>query len=321
MSKIDKIFNWLNLTNTNYDYLDKNRNISNNIAYMMDRSNIMFKWHNLPETIPQREIEKLLQGNGFCIIGKINNELYALNGGLGGELDVYNYPTIATISVPYFNFNATWKIGTDCIVIYNDTCHLGLFPLYSKYCTMLTENEISLLISDINHRMQSLISANDDATIASARQYLQDIYKGKFGIIAESKLFDSLKVNPNTETTNSIESLIKYNEYLKAVLFNEIGLNANTNLKKERLLNGEIENNSEQLYPFIDDMLSNRRNGIEALNKMFSLNVECELNSSWDYRIHNGMSIHNVNDEIPLSDIEESTNDTIEESTNEKEDN
>lgn len=81
------------ITKAVYNHLDKKQNVANNITYMLDRSNIMFCYHNLPDTIPARELESILQTNGFVIIGEINGSIYALNGGLGGEYDVYNRPT------------------------------------------------------------------------------------------------------------------------------------------------------------------------------------------------------------------------------------
>ena len=41
---------------------------------------------------------------------------------------------------------------------------------------------------------------------------------------------------------------------------------------------------------------------------MFGTNIEVELNSSWDYRAYNGMSIHNTNEEIELGEIENENN-------------
>lgn len=312
MSKnINDRFNYLGLADINkYDYKDKTTNVNISMLYMLNRSIEMFMYHNLPNTIPFYELEKRLQAKGFIIIGKINNNLYAVDGGLGGESDIYNNPTIATVSVPYFNFNATWKIGKDCIVIYNDSLHMGLFPIFAKYCTMLNENEITMILATINKRVQSLISANDDTTLASANKFITDLIDGKISAIAETKLFDSLKVNPTaTANTSNIKDLIELEQYLKASLYNEIGLGANFNMKRERLTVSEIETNSDNLYPLVDNMREMRIEGIEKVNSLFGTNITVELNSSWDYRIYNGESIHNTDTEIDESEIKDETTD------------
>lgn len=312
MAKIDKQFSYLGLYDiTRYNYKDKETNVNNNIGYMLNRSNIMFKYHGLPDTIPEKELEKLLQCNGFAIIGKINGDVYALNGGLGGVGDVYNRPTIATVSVPYLNYNDSWEIGKDCIIIYNDSNGMGLIPLFAKYCTLMNENEITMILATVNKRIQNLLSANDDNTIESAKQFIKNVFNGDLGVIAESKLFDSLKVNNSTNNNNvSMQELFEYEQYLKASMFNEIGLSANFNMKRERLTSAEIETNSDNLYPLVDDMLNNRRIAIEQINEMFNTDITVEFNSSWDYRVFNGESIHNVNEETDVTDLETGNEET-----------
>lgn len=303
---INKQFDFLGLDNNLiYNHLDKRKNIADMVTYMFNRSNIMFKYHNLPETIPETELEKLLQTNGYVIVGKINGDLYAINGGLGGETDVYNRPTIATISVPFFNFNDTWEIDKDCVVIKNDSNAIGLIPMFVKYCTLMNENEITMMLATVNKRIQNLLSANDDNTVESAKQFLKDVFEGKTGVIAESKLFDSLKVNnSSTNAQVNLKDLFEFEQYLKASMYNEIGLSANFNMKRERLTSAEIETNSDNLYPLVDDMLNNRRIAIEKINEMFETDIEVEFNSSWDYRVFEGASIHNTETEIEETQLE-----------------
>ena len=104
------------------------------------------------------------------------------------------------------------------------------------------------------------------------------------------------------------EDLIRLNQYLKAGLNNAIGLNSNSAMKKERLITAEIDVNNTALYPLIDDMLECRRIAIEKINTMFETDISVELNSSWDYRDLNGMSIHNTESEISLEDIQQEDN-------------
>lgn len=308
---INKQFDFLGLDNNLiYNHLDKRKNVADMVTYMFNRSNIMFKYHNLPETIPETELEKLLQTNGYVIVGKINGDLYAINGGLGGETDVYNRPTIATISVPYFNFNDTWEIDTDCVVIKNDSNAIGLIPMFVKYCTLMNENEITMMLATVNKRIQNLLSANDDNTVESAKQFLKDVFEGKIGVIAESKLFDSLKVNnSSTNAQVNLKDLFEFEQYLKASMYNEIGLSANFNMKRERLTSAEIETNSDNLYPLVDDMLNNRRLAIEKINEMFETDIEVEFNSSWDYRVFEGASIHNTETEVEETQLETTDSD------------
>lgn len=303
MAKIDKYNYGLGYT-FSYDYKDKPRNVENLMKYMLNRSNIMFQYHNLPDSIPSREIELLLQTNGFGVFIEVEGKYYIVNGGLGGEPDVYNMPTEAVISIPALKLNKTYKINEDCIVIPNDSMYLGLLPMYAKYCTLMNENEITMLLATVNKRIQHLLSANDDNTIESAKEFLKKVFDGEIGVIGESKLFESLKVNTTSTTSQvSMKDLFEYEQYLKASMYNEIGLSANFNMKRERLSSSEVEANTDNLYPLVDDMLNSRRKGLEKVNEMFGLDIQVEFNSSWDYRLFNGEPVHSISGtEVQLED-------------------
>lgn len=298
MGNIDKYNMGLEYV-SKYDFKNKNKNLNDYITYMLNRSIIMFKYHNLPETMPQREIELLLQTNGWGCVCEIDGNLYCLNGGLGGVPNAYNMPTEIIINNPYLKFNKTLTIDTDCVVIPNDSMYVGLLPLYNRYCTMLVENDITMILATVNKRVQNLLSANDDNTVESAKNFLKKVYDGEIGVIAESKLFDSLKVNASSvNSTVSMTELFEFEQYVKASLYNEIGLSANYNMKRERLTSAEVETNTDNLYPLVDDMINQRRKAVEKINEMFGTNIEVEFNSSWDNRPFNGASVHNVEEEV-----------------------
>ena len=293
-----------------YNYQDKTKNINTYVFNYLNKTNSMFRYHNLPESIPADMLESFLQRNGYVCIAKHENTLYAFVGGLGGELDVYYRPTICTVANPALNLSKDFVIDKDCIIMKNDTNLQGLLPIILRYSSMLVENDISMVLATYNTRIQKIVSASDDGTIASAKEYLSQIVSGKQGIIADNAFLKSLDVKDSSTDNKIIEELIKQNQYLKSSMLNEVGLQANTNLKKERLVSAEIESNSESLYPIVDDMLKCRKNAIEKVNKMFGTNIEVEFNSSWDLRPLNGMSVHNTDDEIDMKDMGSENNES-----------
>lgn len=275
-----------------WDRKEKDRNTRNQVMYMLDRSLLMFEYHGLPDSIPAIELERLLQSNGFAGVTEVQGELYAFYGGLGGEQDVYGRPTTMVISNPALDYNATLTIDEDVILMRNDSMMLGLIPTFAKYCSLLNENEITMALASISQRVNNLISVADDNTASSADKYLKQLEDGKLGYIFESKLFDSLQTNPmNSAGGGSISDLIELQQYLKASMYNEIGLNANYNMKRERLNSAEVEMNSDNLYPLVDNMLEHRRIALEQINEKYGTEISVEFNSSWDYRINQGEDI------------------------------
>lgn len=265
-----------------YDFKNKLETTCDYIDYMTTRCMSMFKWENLPETIPQEVLELYLQGNGNCFFTKVNDNFYVFTGGLGGEPD-YNYrPTLYTVANPALNYNASLKIGEDGILIKNDPLIKGLLPLHKRYATILANNEISLHIADINLRIAFLLSSTDDNTTKSAEKYLKDIEDGKLGIIADDGFVESIKAQPLATNERILTALIEYQQYVKSSWFNELGLNSNFNgMKKEAISDSEQAMNEDVLKPLIDTMLECRQKACEDINAMFDLNISVSLDSSW----------------------------------------
>ena len=268
-----------------FDYKDKTTNLSNFKRLMFDKSLSMFQYDNLPETLPQLELEKILQTYGYAFItDKYKGDLYAFRGALSGqEQDPYGRPTLITIAEPMFN--GTFEIGKDGILITNDDMNLGLTFLYEKYGTMLNETDITIIMANFNERMQKLLSANDDNTIASAKDYITGIINGDIDVVASSKLFDSFQVDGSTQgTSTNVSDLVELQQYIKANLYNEIGLNANYNMKRERLTAGEVDMNTDNLRPFVDNMLHARQIAIIKLNELYGLDLSVDFSSIWQLK-------------------------------------
>lgn len=310
-----------------YDFADKGNAIDTKIAYMLARTQSMFVYEGLPETIPARMLELYLQLNGNVCITEITESdiersthkdrlttgLYAFCGGMGGELDEYYMPTVYTVANPYLNYSKNLNIDEDCIVFPSDSLYMGLLPMFDKYSTVLTENELSMYIAIINLRLESLISAGDDSTKKSAEKYLQDVIDGKIGVIAEKSFIDdALRVQPYSKTGahTSIQNLIETQQYLRATWFNDLGLNANYNMKRESLNSEESQLNDDALLPLVDDMLKCRQEGLEKVNAKYGTNISVRLSSSWEDNEqeieleHDEMQEDNTETEVEESGVE-----------------
>lgn len=260
---------------------DKHKLLKQFKSNQLNKSLTMFEWSNLPETIPAVELEKMLQINGYAVIAEYQGNLYAFQAGFSGQ-DPYNQPTKALVNNPALKNNTTYTIGEDCIVIKNDDMKQGLNGIYEYYGQRLIENQITMLMTDYNLRMPFTISSSDDQTTQSAKMYLKKIIDGSLGVIGEQKLFKALSVTPtNSKQTATFSDLYGYQQFIIAQLNNTIGLATNNNMKRERLTTNEIEVNKNASYPLVDNMLKNRQQAVEAINKMFDVDISVEYSSIW----------------------------------------
>ena len=284
-----------------YDILDKEKNFSKYVLMFLRITNRIFKYTGLPDTIPARTLEKLLQMKGVIFFYKTNptfsaasteklgEGLYVFTGGYGGAEDVYYEPTVANISNPCCpDIPMNLEIGKDCCVMWNDSFKQGLLPIIQKYAFLMVESDISILDAEYNLRIQSLIQASDDRTKASAELWLQQVIAGKPGIIAGKSLDPetALATKPFATggQTNAMSQLIEMHQYLKASFLNEIGLNANYNMKRERINSAETELNNDGLLPLVDDMLHEREEALVKINAMFGTDIKVEKASAWEFR-------------------------------------
>ena len=270
-----------------YDFQDKNRATWYHISQMLIRTQSMFEYKGLPDSIPARNLEIMLQTRGHVAFYHTNGELYVFIGGLGGEPNVYYMPTVYTISNPALGISKNLKIGEDCIVMPSDSLYQGLMPILSHYATGITENELSMRCALINTRIVDLVSAQDDRTAESARIYFKQIEDGKLDVIAETAFIEGLKAQPygSAGNTGILTDLIEMEQYWKASVFNELGLNANYNMKRESLNSAESQLNNDALLPLVDDMLKCRREALEKVNDMFGTDISVDFASSWKQNI------------------------------------
>lgn len=266
--------------------------IDSYFKYMMNKSIRMFEWKNLPETIPVRELELLFQICRFVIFTKVKDNYFVFYGGLGGQPNEYYQPTQAIVSNPYLRYSQVLNLddyikddGNACVG-WNDSLHIGLYPLNNKYASLLAETDITLKYVLINMRFNNILTADDDDTKDSVEKMFDDVANGTgWGIITTKRLIDESSVG-KVETSSSqhqqqLKDLIEVKQYLMGSWLNDLGLNANYNMKREAINESEADLNEDSLLPMIDDMLFNRKKFCDEVNKKFKLNIEVELSSSW----------------------------------------
>lgn len=261
---------------------DKDTAVTEFIVNTLAKTRSMFEYEGLPDSIPQKELERLLQTKGNAFVTSVDGVLYALSGGKGGEPDVYGRATLYTVANPALKLNKTYDIQKDGVLIENDSNGESLLPLIGRYAVLHTDGLISLNTASILTRITMLISASDDKTKQSADEFLRKIENGEFSIIGENAFFKGVNMQ-TAPTTNSvyITQLIELIQYYKASMYNELGLNANYNMKRERLNLGEVSMNVDVLLPYVDNMLKERQNAVEKINAMFDTEISVKLASSW----------------------------------------
>lgn len=266
----------------------------------------MFKWDGFPETIDQRDVElkAIVDGQiGFCPVDEEldGGGVWAIKGNMGGAPRRNLMPSMYIVSNPTLRKSYQYQIYQDapetaseqaydgvCVVMANDSAYMGLLPILARYNTQLVENDITMQMIDINCRAATVFSGvDDDASAASVKAFIDGLIKGKLEAIGSRDLFEKLQALPYASNTyaTAISSFIEYEQYLKASKYNDLGLNANYNMKREAINTSEAQMNDDALLPFVEDMLACRRKAADQLNRLFGWNVSVDFASAWKDRI------------------------------------
>ena len=265
-----------------YDIKEKDKNIELLTRQMLNKTLSMFEYSNLPDSIPPKTLERILQTNGHCFLMEVDGEVYPLTGTLGGELDPYDEFTQITISNTALKISKQFDVKKDGVLISNDDLKIGLLPFFDKMNYMLVENDINMILWGYNSRQQKQISATDDKTKSSAESYITKIKNGDLSVIADTPFLEGLKVHNNgSSSQTNVKEFLELHQYLKSNLLNEVGISSNFNMKKERLISSELDVGEDSLFPLVYTMMKNRIEGVNKINEFFGLEIDVNFGSVW----------------------------------------
>lgn len=267
-----------------YNFRNKEKCVTSYVEYMLARTRRMFKYTGLPDTIPDIFLERYLQRNGECIIAEHNGQLYAFCGGLGGVYNEYYFPTKYIVANPYLNFSKEYIIGTDCVLIRNDTEMQGLIPMCSKYASLLVENDLTMRIADINRRIPAIAKVHSDNQKQGFDLLMKRVEDGDLNMSIQDNWEDMFTTLPFVDSsTTHITEYIEFTQYIKAQWFNELGIRMSHNMKREALSASEIASGDDMIRSLPEDMLECRKEALDKVNDMFGTKISVEYNSVWSY--------------------------------------
>lgn len=270
------------------------------------------------ETINWNYFELNLLLDGQICITDFNDKLYACIGNRGGEPNEYYLPQIFTVANPILGSKQV-RIGETGIVFYNTNidafsytgnCEIfsgGLYDLISQTATLLADNIISINCAQINSRVTAFFTAESEAQAIAGEAILKKQYAGKPYQILRSDLIEKLNVNPvNSSASGNITELVELHNYIIANFFQSIGVKSNNVMKRERLINSEIDSQNDYLKISILEILSSWQKGFDELNELYGTDISVTLNPAlFDELLEDSTSEEMVNGEVSVDDLQD----------------
>lgn len=249
---------------------------------------------DVPETVNETFLKMILYTQGkVCfldgqLIGEEGEQLLSLNCTRADTPDVYYIPRKVLVTNPRLKKQYNLEPGVDCCVVYlsePDKYQLaefggGLYELIRRTAVMLADNDISLNIGQKNTRLTNIVSGDTQNTVDSIIAVINSMYEGDPTIAVKSSLIDKLQGIPIIENTSqqNLIQLIEVQQYIISHFYEQIGICTHDQMKKERLITAEINDNLELAFLNIDDILESLREGFARVNAMFGTNISVRLN-------------------------------------------
>ena len=289
-----------------------------NISYSMDFDSLyrlyfsnllsiamrLIIFEGLPDTIQETFFKYVLLINGKIVFFRLEDDILegrqseetpvhkgdivALPGNKSDVQTLYYMNRKVLVTNPTFNRSYDLLPGKDCEIVYctePDKYKIfgkgGLFPLIARTATILADNDISINCAQKNTRLHNVIAADDEPTKASAEAAIADMYNGKPFTVAQSSLVANLTGIPMTQNTNTnnLVQLIEMRQYIYSHFYESLGLNApHDNMKKERLISAEMNDDNEIAALNINDIISTIQEGLDRVNAMFGTSITAAVN-------------------------------------------
>lgn len=321
----------------NYNYTGVTDVEDNFRFYFKQLTNIaasLFKWENLPSTVDERFLmENLILGGRVCWT-QFDSKIYALNGNVGGEPNVYYQPQFFIIANPIVGSKEVRirnKDGSDSIdgldgilMGLTDVDHFietnkngGLYGLIYQTAGLLADNISSINCAQINSRAVVGYVADSEALANSAEDILLDVYAGKPYKVMSQDIMEKIQAMPLAASGQSqtIITLIEARRSIYQDFFNTIGIGYQGNSKRERVNTAEVGLMRGCLDISLSNMIKNLKADLEKVNELFGTDIKVEVSDEVFYDGSGNATLGNV---IEEDDEETSVEDVIEKETEEK---
>lgn len=291
--KIPAVYgNWLGIPLDGYPATDVKRLYQHYFAMLYNAASSVIVINGIDTIETDRDYfyqNLLLIGN--ILFFRKGEKIYAVHGSPGGEPDAFRMPTRLVYSNPVLGSGEITEGKNGVLValtpsdrlFFSTTYGGGLYSLIASTAQLLADNTSSINCAQINGRVQTVFTSESSSESTAAEIILKDMYTGKPYRVIPSEILSKFSVQPIAQsvTSSMLMELVELRQYILAQFWNSIGLDANFNMKRERLITAEVEANSAALKVPIQTILDELNFGFKKVNTLFGTNLKAELNPEY----------------------------------------
>ena len=264
----------------------------------------MFKYEELPDSIPEEFIERFHILNGDIAVWKLDDpnafrykdELIVSCCGYADKPDAYGIGARVIASTLSGYVKEDLKEGESCVVIHNNSLYTSDMPIICYFTDMFTEMLTSLKTNIIYSRLKPVFKVSDEkerAAVLEAFTKIKDdsepIQITSSNVLAEALAeaganpTDTIKVLDITDVKNAdkLQYIVKCIDDAFRWFFSMIGQAIQGNGKLAQQTVDEVQGTTSMSFILPNDRLKMRRKGWDKVNKLFGTNVTVDFSDAW----------------------------------------
>ena len=197
--------------------------------------------------------------------------------------DWFYQPNKATVSNPMYEREFT--LGEDAELIKLTPDYMGILDIIDYYASKLAEMSKGIDMGIINAKLPCILTAKNDAQAETLKKVYDKVQAGE-PLVVYKELEDNGEIMPTKSAfeewtqdykkTYVVHNLFEDMQLILDSFYVEIGLPVAIE-KKERLVTSEADFASAQSQARISCWLETLRESLVKVNKMFNINITCEV--------------------------------------------
>ena len=197
--------------------------------------------------------------------------------------DWFYQPNKATVSNPMYEKEFT--LGEDAELIKLTPDYFGILDIIDYYASKLAEMSKGIDMGIINAKLPCILTAKNDAQAETLKKVYDKVQAGE-PLVVYKELEDNGEIMPTKSAfeewtqdfkkTYVVHNLLEDMQLILDSFYVEIGLPVAIE-KKERLVTSEADFASAQSQARISCWLETLRESLDRVNKMFNINITCEV--------------------------------------------
>lgn len=257
------------------------------------------KWNNLPETVDERFLERVLMRHGKAVFYKADDDLY-----LATKVFTQDTPDLYDNYHKFTSIGSNWQQQLpegDGVLIWDSMTRKPYLDILNVFSEDLAELDQLIHLNNKQQRWGVILTGNE-TNLKDQHRIIQDLDSGQPVIIGLKEIAEYVEVKKIDLSVPYLAKDFHENQALRlSELYLQLGI-INIPKDKEQYMNySETSMTNDAISRVREDLLLPRQQACDAINKMYGLDISVE----WRNDQFDNLIVDPTNDSTSIDETDE----------------